>query len=120
MGIEENSCSNLRLVFVIYSIADVWICFVINIQAVKNSKITFLEGYLWDEGEPKEAFNEAINFSNKAAMSLSDKFCVDRHKKNFLDLVKNHGCVKLSKVIKLYLSINLEDLLTNDSKNVRW
>ena len=61
----------------------------INIQAIKNSEITFLEGYLWDEGEPKEAFNEAINFSNKIAMSLSDKFCVDRHKKNFLELVQN-------------------------------
>ena len=61
----------------------------IDAQAIKNSEITFLEGYLWDEGEPKEAFNEAINYSNKIAMSLSDKFCVDRHKKNFLDLVKN-------------------------------
>jgi len=61
----------------------------IDAQAIKNSAITFLEGYLWDEGEPKEAFNEAINYSNKIAMSLSDKFCVDRHKKNFLDLVKN-------------------------------
>ncbi|MDA8822617.1 adenosine kinase [Candidatus Pelagibacter bacterium] len=61
----------------------------INIQAVKNSEITFLEGYLWDEGEPKEAFNEAILNSNKTAMSLSDKFCVERHKKNFLELVQN-------------------------------
>jgi len=61
----------------------------IDAQAIKNSEITFLEGYLWDEGEPKEAFNEAINYSNKIAMSLSYKFCVDRHKKNFLDLVKN-------------------------------
>ena len=61
----------------------------IDAQAIKNSEITFLEGYLWDEGEPKEAFNEAINYSNKIAMSLSDKFCVERHKKNFLDLVKN-------------------------------
>ena len=61
----------------------------IDVQAIKNSEITFIEGYLWDEGEPKEAFNEAINYSNKIAMSLSDKFCVDRHKKNFLDLVKN-------------------------------
>ena len=61
----------------------------IDVQAIKNSEITFLEGYLWDEGEPKEAFNEAIEYSNKIAMSLSDKFCVDRHKKNFLDLVKN-------------------------------
>ena len=61
----------------------------INTQAIKNSEITFLEGYLWDEGEPKEAFNEAINYSNKTAMSLSDKFCVDRHKKKFLELVQN-------------------------------
>ena len=61
----------------------------IDVKAIKNSEITFLEGYLWDEGEPKDAFNEAIKYSNKIAMSLSDKFCVDRHKKNFLDLVKN-------------------------------
>ena len=61
----------------------------INTQAVKNCEITFLEGYLWDEGEPKEAFDEAINFSNKTAMSLSDKFCVDRHKKKFFELVQN-------------------------------
>ena len=61
----------------------------INIKAIKNSEITFLEGYLWDEGEPKEAFNEAIKYSNKTAMSLSDKFCVDRHKKSFLELVQN-------------------------------
>ena len=61
----------------------------IDIDAIKNSEITFLEGYLWDEGEPKEAFNEAIIHSDKTAMSLSDKFCVDRHKKSFLELVKN-------------------------------
>jgi sugar/nucleoside kinase (ribokinase family) len=61
----------------------------IDIEAIKNSEITFLEGYLWDEGEPKEAFNEAIRYSNKIAMSLSDKFCVERHKKSFLDLVQN-------------------------------
>ena len=61
----------------------------IDVKAIKNSKITFLEGYLWDEGQPKEAFNEAILHSNKTAMSLSDKFCVERHKKNFLELVRN-------------------------------
>ena len=61
----------------------------INIKAIKNSEITFLEGYLWDEGSPKDAFIEAINHSNKKAMSLSDKFCVDRHKKSFLELVQN-------------------------------
>ena len=61
----------------------------ININAIKKSEILFLEGYLWDEGEPKKAFEKAIQNSNKVAMSLSDLFCVERHKPNFLDLVKN-------------------------------
>ena len=58
-------------------------------KAIKKSDLVFLEGYLWDEGNPKEAFEKAINLANKTAMSLSDKFCVDRHKSNFLNLVKN-------------------------------
>ena len=61
----------------------------VNEKAVKKSEILFLEGYLWDEGEPKKAFEKAINNSNKVAMSLSDQFCVDRHKPHFLNLVKN-------------------------------
>jgi len=61
----------------------------IDITPIKNSEILFLEGYLWDEGEPKKAFNKAIQNSNKVAMSLSDLFCVERHKPHFLDLVKN-------------------------------
>ena len=61
----------------------------INTNAIKKSEIIFLEGYLWDEGEPKKAFDKAINIANKVAMSLSDQFCVDRHKPHFLDLVKN-------------------------------
>jgi len=61
----------------------------IDENAVKNSELIFLEGYLWDEGEPRTAFNKAINISKKTAMSLSDQFCVDRHKKSFLDLVNN-------------------------------
>jgi fructokinase len=56
---------------------------------IKKSEVIFLEGYLWDEGEPKKAFDKAINSANKVAMSLSDQFCVDRHKPHFLDLVKN-------------------------------
>ena len=58
-------------------------------QKIKNADITFLEGYLWDEGEPKKAFSKAILYSNKVAMTLSDLFCVERHKVHFLDLVKN-------------------------------
>jgi len=61
----------------------------VDVNAVKKSKITFLEGYLWDEGDPKTAFDKAIQNSNKVAMSLSDLFCVERHKPHFLDLVKN-------------------------------
>ena len=61
----------------------------VNADAIKKSEIIFLEGYLWDEGEPKKAFDKAINSANKVAMSLSDQFCVDRHKPHFLELVKN-------------------------------
>ena len=60
----------------------------IDINAVKSSEILFLEGYLWDEGEPRRAFEKAIVNANKVAMSLSDLFCVERHKPHFLDLVK--------------------------------
>ena len=61
----------------------------VNSEAIKDSEIIFLEGYLWDEGEPKKAFEKAIQSANKVAMTLSDQFCVDRHKPHFLDLVKN-------------------------------
>jgi len=61
----------------------------LDIKIINQSEIIFLEGYLWDEGDPKKAFDKAIDNSKKVAMSLSDKFCVDRHKPHFLDLVKN-------------------------------
>jgi len=61
----------------------------LNEKAIKESKMIFLEGYLWDEGEPKSAFDKAMSLSNSKAMSLSDQFCVERHKANFLDLVQN-------------------------------
>jgi fructokinase len=61
----------------------------VNSEAIKKSELIFLEGYLWDEGEPKKAFDKAINNANKVAMSLSDLFCVDRHKPHFLNLVKS-------------------------------
>ncbi len=61
----------------------------VSSDAIKQSETILLEGYLWDEGEPKEAFEKAIQSAKKVAMSLSDQFCVDRHKPHFLDLVKN-------------------------------
>ena len=61
----------------------------VSSDAIKQSEMILLEGYLWDEGEPKKAFDKAIQSANKVAMSLSDQFCVDRHKPHFLELVKN-------------------------------
>ena len=61
----------------------------VSLDALKKTDITFLEGYLWDEGEPKKAFDKALNNSKRTAMSLSDKFCVERHKTHFFELVKN-------------------------------
>ena len=61
----------------------------VSIEAIKKSEMICIEGYLWDEGGPKSAFDKAMLLSNKKAMSLSDQFCVERHKDSFLNLVKN-------------------------------
>jgi len=61
----------------------------VDSSAIKKSQLIFLEGYLWDEGEPKKAFDKAISYADRVAMSLSDQFCVERHKPHFLNLVKN-------------------------------
>ena len=61
----------------------------IDANAIQSAEITFLEGYLWDEGGPTKAFEKALSAAKKTAMSLSDPFCVDRHKDSFLNLVKN-------------------------------
>jgi fructokinase len=78
----------------------------INENAIKNSELIFLEGYLWDEGEPKKAFNKAINISKKKAMSLSDQFCVERHKKSFFDLVNNKLDITFSNEQEILSLIN--------------
>ena len=86
----------------------------VDIKAVKNSEITFLEGYLWDEGEPKKAFDRAIQNSNKVAISLSDQFCVERHKSHFLDLVKNKLDIIFAneqEIISLIDAKNFEDVI---------
>ena len=80
----------------------------IDTNAVKNSEILFLEGYLWDEGEPKKAFDKAINNSNKVAMSLSDLFCVERHKPHFLELVKNKLDITFSNEQEIMSLINVK------------
>jgi len=81
----------------------------IDENAVKNSELIFLEGYLWDEGKPKKAFNKAISISKKTAMSLSDKFCVDRHKKSFLDLVNNKLDITFANEQEIFSLINAKN-----------
>ena len=76
---------------------------------IKSSDIIFLEGYLWDEGEPK-AFDKAIKNANKVAMSLSDQFCVDRHKSHFLNLVKNKLDITFSNEQEIMSLINAKNL----------
>ena len=103
----------------------------VDINAVKNSNIVFLEGYLWDEGDPKKAFDIAIKNSNKVAMSLSDLFCVERHKSHFLDLVKNKlditfaneqeftsliGAKKFEEVISFSKELNKQIIITRGEK----
>ena len=82
----------------------------VDINAIKKSEIVFLEGYLWDEGGPKKAFDKAIQNSNKVAMSLSDQFCVDRHKVHFLNLVR--------KKINIVFANEQEILSLIDGKNI--
>jgi len=87
----------------------------IDENAVKNSELIFLEGYLWDEGEPKTAFNKAMNISKKTAMSLSDQFCVDRHKKSFLDLVNNKLDITFAneqEILSLIDAKNFDEIIT--------
>ena len=91
----------------------------IDINAIKKSEILFLEGYLWDEGEPKKAFEKAILNSNKVAMSLSDLFCVERHKPHFLDLVKNKLDITFAneqEIISLIDAKNFEEVVDFSKK----
>ena len=92
----------------------------IDANAVKNSEILFLEGYLWDEGEPKKAFAKAINNANKVAMSLSDLFCVERHKPHFLDLVKSKLDITFANEQEIMSLIDVKkfDEVINFAKNI--
>ena len=92
----------------------------VDLEAIKKSNIIFLEGYLWDEGDPKKAFDKAIKNSNKVAMSLSDLFCVERHKNKFLELVKNKLDIVFAneqEILSLIDGSSIEDAI-NFSKEI--
>ena len=87
----------------------------VSSEAIKKSQIILLEGYLWDEGDPKKAFEKAIQSANKVAMSLSDQFCVDRHKPHFLELVKNKLDITFAneqEITSLIDAKNFDDVIT--------
>ena len=91
----------------------------INVNSLKKSEMIFLEGYLWDEGGPKNAFDKAINNANKTAMSLSDKFCVDRHKTHFLELVENKLDITFAneqEIISLIDANNFDEVISFGKK----
>ena len=92
----------------------------VSLNAIKKSELIFLEGYLWDEGEPQKAFDKAINNAKKVAMSLSDLFCVDRHKPHFLELVKNKLDITFAneqEIISLIEAKNFQEVI-NFSKQI--
>ncbi len=92
----------------------------IDVNAVKKSEVLFLEGYLWDEGEPKKAFEKAISNANKVAMSLSDLFCVERHKPHFNHLVKNKLNITFAneqEILSLINAKKIEDVIEFSKKN---
>ena len=93
----------------------------INLDALNKSELIFLEGYLWDEGNPKKAFEKAISNSKKVAMSLSDKFCVERHKSHFLYLVKNKLDITFAneeEIMSLINAKNFEEVI-NFAKEIK-
>ena len=87
----------------------------IDVNSIKNSEMTFLEGYLWDEGEPKLAFEKVIKNSQKVAMTLSDLFCVERHRLNFLELVRNKLDITFAneqEISKLINAKNFDEIIS--------
>ena len=87
----------------------------INIDAIKKSDIILLEGYLWDEGDPKKAFDKAMSNAKKISMSLSDQFCVNRHKPHFLELVRNNLDITFAneqEIISLIDAKNFDDVIS--------
>ena len=93
----------------------------VNSDAINDSELIFLEGYLWDEGEPKKAFDKAINNANKVAMSLSDQFCVDRHKPHFLNLVQKNLDITFANEQEIMSLIEAKDFkeVINFSKELK-
>jgi len=82
----------------------------IDEHSIRDSNLSILEGYLWDSNESKLVFKKIIQNSKKKVMSLSDKFCVERHKVDFLDLVKNHFDIIFANEYEILTLLDTNDL----------
>ena len=94
-------------------------------EVVKGSKVTYLEGYLWDPPLAKEAFLKAAEIAHaagrKVALSLSDSFCVDRHRESFRELVNGHVDILFaneSEILSLYECERFDDAVARAKSQV--
>jgi sugar/nucleoside kinase (ribokinase family) len=90
----------------------------IDEDIIANAGVTYLEGYLWDPEHAKQAFRKAARAAGQSgrlvSLSLSDPFCVDRHREDFLDLVKNHVNILFAneeEIMSLYQVENFDEAL---------
>ena len=92
---------------------------------ISNAQITYLEGYLFDREEAKNAFKVAAKYAHKAgrkiALTLSDPFCVDRHRSDFLKLVENHVDILFAnedEIKSLFMQEEFDDAISAISEHV--
>lgn len=97
----------------------------INSDLIASAKITYLEGYLFDREQAKQAFITAAEHAHEAghriALTLSDPFCVDRHRSDFLKLVENHVDILFAneeEIKSLFMQENFDDAVSAISEHV--
>jgi sugar/nucleoside kinase (ribokinase family) len=85
----------------------------VDMDLVQRGRIVFLEGYLWDPPEAKTAMREAaagVPDGNQVALTLSDPFCVERHRQSFIDLIDDHVDVLFANHHELLSLFETDDL----------
>lgn len=95
-------------------------------EVIEKSKIVYLEGYLFDRDEAKTAFRQAVEIANKAgrkvALTLSDSFCVDRHRAEFLALIRSGIGILFaneSEILSLYETQNFDEAVRNVARDTK-
>jgi sugar/nucleoside kinase (ribokinase family) len=98
----------------------------VDAETVAAAKVIYLEGYLWDLAPAKEAFLKAARLAHEAdrqvALSLSDSFCVGRHRESFLEFVKNHVDLLFAneaEILALYQVDSLEEAIAQVATDCR-